>query len=189
MAGRKDVIEVTPKEDSALGTETCEWQAEMPQHYCARPDGSLVSAENGKVVRKEDAELVVTCANEELAKVRAERDAASALWDELNTHYTTMLLKLGAANLRESRLEAQRDAALARVRELTEWRSMETAPKGEWIRVAYVTWACADVDACDMYIPKKGQAVAAGGEPVHPDTQLLGWLPRPELPALPKEGT
>ena len=110
------------------GRQMTEWKAEMPPRHHPRAHAS-----DDRVCSEGDVEALVTRANEELGKVRAERDAA-----------------------------------MARVRELTEWRPMETAGT--------------EATLCLM---RDGGIIISSrlvwGLCVR-DVRPLGWLPLPEPP-------
>lgn len=120
------------------------WKAEMPPRHHPRAHAS-----DDRVCSEGDVEALVTRANEELTKVRAERDEARERLSSLSSFLgfgmgddSTPLLELvtrveqGTHHHTEVGIKtlgsvmAQRDAALSRVRELTEWRPMSEAPKG-----------------------------------------------------------
>ena len=111
-----------------------EWKAEM------RPEWQDCPSCNG--CNNYEVEAILTRANEELTKVRAERDAA-----------------------------------LARVRDLTEWRPMSEAPQG------YGSYLLLQRDG--SVAVGFSRCAAEFRESVRTGTSSIGWVPLPEPP---KEG-
>ena len=224
-----------------------EWKAEMPKErsYDDGRDGYGYACV-AHACLADDVSTLVTRANEELDKVRAERDEARAEVQALgalgpqihsiaamhfeacserdaalarvreleNTLEWTQkerdALRYAAPErgpwastatqlVHESRMRQEAELRLAeakaeahqlgvnlhlerqKVRELTEWRPMETAPKDSWIHVAYAEPSIGRIETADVFHFGKNELAFVTGKSLQ-GLWILGWLPLPEAP-------
>lgn len=102
------------------------WRAEMPETHCC--NGYCAPS-----VEPDAVEALVTRANAELDAAKARERAKDERIRELEEHYASARRVCEEAQAIARARQDEVAALEARIRELTEWRPMDTAPMGEWI--------------------------------------------------------